>query len=51
MNSEGFVDLITSLVINDTEYRAEMIREHCAEVKALLDRERMERFLEDIDDD
>jgi len=50
MNSEGFVDFIASLVINDTEYRAEKIRKHYAEVKVLLDQERMEKLLEEIDD-
>jgi hypothetical protein len=50
MNSEGFVDLITSLIINDTEYRAEKIRKHYAEVQVLLDQERMENLLQEIDD-
>jgi hypothetical protein len=50
MNSEGFVDFIASLVINGTEYRAEKIRKHYAEVKVLLDQERMEKLLEEIDD-
>ena len=49
MNSEGFVDLITSLVINDTEYRAEKIRKHYAEVQVLLDQERMENLLQEIE--
>lgn len=50
-NSEGIIDSIASLVINDTEYRAERIRDHFAEVQALLDQERMEKLLEEIDDD
>jgi len=50
INSEGFVDFIASLVINGTEYRAEKIRKHYAEVKVLLDQERMEKLLEEIDD-
>jgi hypothetical protein len=49
MNSEGFVDFIASLVINGTEYRAEKIRKHYAEVKVLLDQERMEKLLEEIE--
>lgn len=49
MNSEGFIDFITSLVINDTEYRAEKIRKHYAEVQVLLDQERMEKLLEEIE--
>jgi hypothetical protein len=50
MNSDGFVDFIASLVINGTEYRAEKIRKHYAKVKVLLDQERMEKLLEEIDD-
>lgn len=50
-NSEGFIVFIASLVINGTEYRAEKIRKHYAEVKVLLDQERMEKLLEEIDDD
>ena len=50
-NSDGFVDFITSLVIDGKEYRAETIREHYAEIQVLLDRERTERLLEEIDDD
>ena len=50
-NREGDIFFIASLVIDGKEYRAETIREHFAEVKALLDRERTERFLEEIDDD
>ena len=49
-NSEGFIDFIASLVINGTEYRAEKIRENYAEVKVLLDQERMEKLLKEIDD-
>lgn len=49
MNSEGFVDFIASLVINGTEYRAEKIRKHYAEVQVLLDQERMEKLLEEIE--
>ena len=49
-NSEGFVDFIVSLVINGTEYRAEKIREHYTEVKVLLDQERMEKLLQEIDE-
>lgn len=49
MNNEGFVDFIASLVINGTEYSAEKIRKHYAEVKVLLDRERTERLLEEIE--
>ena len=49
MNSEGFVELITSLVINDTEYRAEKIRKHYAEVQVLLDQERMKNLLQEIE--
>lgn len=50
MNSEGLVDFIASLIINGTEYRAEKIRKHFAEVQVLLDHERMEKLLEEIDD-
>ena len=50
-NSEGFIDFVTSLVINGTEYRAEKIRERYAEVQVLLDQERMEKLLEEIGDD
>ena len=46
MNNEGFVVFIASLVINGTEYRAETIRDHYAEVQVLLDRERTEKLLE-----
>ena len=42
---------IVTLIINGTEYNEDMIKEHFAEVEALLDRERMEKFLEEIDDD
>lgn len=50
-NSEGFIDFIASLIINGTEYRAEKIRKHFAEVQVLLDQERMEKLLQEIDDD
>ena len=50
-NSEGATVFIASLVIDGTEYRAETIREHFAEVKALLDWERTEKLLQEIDDD
>ena len=49
MNNEGFVVFIASLVINGTEYRAEKIRDHYAEVQVLLDRERTEKLLEEIE--
>ncbi len=49
-NDEGIIDFLVSLVINDTEYRAEWIRKHFAEVQVLLDQERMEKLLEEIDD-
>lgn len=49
-NDEGFIDFIASLIINDTEYRAEWIRKHFAEVQVLLDQERMEKLLQEIDD-
>lgn len=32
-NNEGYIDFIAELVINGTEYRAEKIREHFAEVQ------------------
>ena len=51
LNSEGFIEFIASLVINGTEYRAEKIREHYAEVQVLLDQERMEKAIQEIDDD
>lgn len=49
-NSEGIIDFVVTLIINDTEYSAEWIREHFAEVQVLLDQERMEKLLEEIDD-
>lgn len=48
-NSEGATVFIASLVIDGTEYRAETIRDHYAEVQVLLDRERTERLLEEIE--
>jgi len=48
-NREGYIDFISSLVINGTEYRAEWIRAHFAEVQVLLDQERMEMLLKEID--
>ena len=48
-NNDGSVFFIASLVVDGTEYRAETIREHFAEVKALLDQERTERLLEEIE--
>ena len=47
-NDEGIIDFITSLIINGTEYRAQWIREHFAEVQVLLDQERMEKLLQEI---
>lgn len=47
-NDEGIIDFVVTLIINDTEYRAEWIREHFAEVQVLLDQERMEKLLEEI---
>ena len=49
-NDEGIIDFSASLIINGTEYRAEKIRKHFAEVQVLLDQERMERLLKEIDD-
>ena len=49
-NSEGIIDFVVTLIINDTEYSAEWIRKHFAEVQVLLDQERMEKLLEEIDD-
>ena len=47
-NSEGIIDFVVTLIINDTEYSAEWIREHFAEVQVLLDQERMEKLLQEI---
>lgn len=48
-NNDGSVFFIASLVIDGTEYRAEKIRKHYAEVKVLLDQERMENLLQEIE--
>lgn len=48
-NNDGSVFFIASLVVDGTEYRAETIRDHYAEVQVLLDRERTERLLEEIE--
>ena len=41
---------IVTLIINGTEYNEDIIKEHFAEVQVLLDQERMEKLLEEIDD-
>lgn len=41
---------IVTLIINGTEYNEGMIKEHFADVQVLLDQERMEKLLEEIDD-
>ena len=40
---------IVTLIINGMEYNEDMINEHFAEVQVLLDQERMERLLEEIE--
>lgn len=57
-SSDGSVSFISSfkycivtLIINSMEYTGDMIKEHFAEVQVLLDQERMERLLKEIDDD
>lgn len=44
-NSEGIIDFVVTLIINDTEYRAEWIREHFAEMQILLENAKLESLL------
>lgn len=41
---------IVTLIINGTEYNEDIIKEHFAEVQVLLDQERLEMLLKEIDD-
>ena len=51
LDKDGYRIARTVLVIDDKEYDEAQVKEHYAEVQVLLDRERTEKLLEEIDDD
>ena len=51
LDKDGYRTIRTVLVIDDKEYDEAQVKEHYAEIQVLLDRERTERLLEEIDVD